>query len=471
MRQTLLLSAALAVIAGALSAATLGTVTTIVGEPSDLALDEARGRLYIVNSSQSRIEIYSIAQKTLLTPITVDPLPISAAMSRNGRYLYVTAYSAGTLDVIDLSAGTIAMRVSLPAAPEGVAVGADERVLITSAGTGTTASPQNTLLLYDPSSGSVTGIPVTLPGPTTPTSGQAVSRSRLIATPDGSYIIGLNNPSTTTRQIFVYETASASVLRSRTVTNISSVLSVSPDGSRFLAGLSMFETATLNVIAQQNAANSTYAFPTNANFNTQSNQGGSVFAPDGSVLYTAFNFAPVNSTQSNISQVMLNDPDNLLIKLAIQLPQNLIGRMVIASNGANIYALSESGFMVLPVSTIYDNPIAVPQSSVVLLTHDQCGHDESGKGPVHRHGASGHRGHYGYAGPGYHHGHRRFYRTGRRFSRRRFPHPGAGWRQRRHHHDSRGRHHHHPRHREPRAEYDDRDCHGNRAHPEHQTDR
>ena len=89
------------------------------------------------------------------------------------------------------------------------------------------------------------------------------------------FIIGLNNPTTTTRQVFVYEVASGSVLRSRSVTSISSVLAVSADGSRFMAGLTLFDTATLTVIAQQNAANSTYLFPVNVNFNTQTNQGGS----------------------------------------------------------------------------------------------------------------------------------------------------------------------------------------------------
>src|SRR5262249_6676167 len=127
------------------------------------------------------------------------------------------------------------------------------------------------------------------------------------------------------------------------------------------------------VMAQQNSANSSYPFPTTANFNTQSNQGGSAFAPDGSVLYSAFNIAPVNSTQPSVSQLMLNDPDNLLINLAVQLPENLIGRMISTADGTTLYGLSDSGFMVLPVSTIYNNPIAVPQSSVVLVTHDQCG--------------------------------------------------------------------------------------------------
>ena len=131
-------------------------------------------------------------------------------------------------------------------------------------------------------------VPVAPPAPTSaglaPSTGRVyiTSRSHLETSRDGRYIIGMNNPSTTTRQVFVYEVASGSVLRSRSVTSISSVLSVSADGSKFMAGLTLFDARSLAVLAQQNAANSTYLFPANVNFNTQANQGGSVFAPDGS---------------------------------------------------------------------------------------------------------------------------------------------------------------------------------------------
>src|SRR6185295_4176918 len=146
----------------------------------------------------------------------------------------------------------------------------------------------NSLLIYDPNAttGSITSVAVAPPAPAAPQlappSGRVYmsSRSQLRTSSDGRFIIGLNNPTASTRQVFVYETASGSVLRSRSVTSISSVLSVSADGSRFMAGLTLFDTATLSVIAQQNAANSTYLFPANVNFNTQANQGGSVFAID-----------------------------------------------------------------------------------------------------------------------------------------------------------------------------------------------
>ena len=55
------------------------------------------------------------------------------------------------------------------------------------------------------------------------------------------------------------------------------------------------------------------------------------------------------------------------------MPENLTGNMVISSNGATIYALSQSGFLIIPVSTIYDNPIASIESPAVLLAYDQCG--------------------------------------------------------------------------------------------------
>jgi len=368
-------------LAGIASPATFGTVVPVTGAPTDLVLDEARARLYVVNGTQDRIEVYATRQRRFLNPIPTCAMPLAAALARNGRFLYVACYDAASLDVIDLETLGLWKRVSLPASPEGIAVGADERVLITTLGSGSNNS-ENRMLLYDPSAveaESLRAVATTLPAPTTPAStptpGRAynVSRSHLVATPDGRLIIGLNNPTTNTRQVFVFEVASGSVLRSRSISNISSVLSVSPDGSRFMAGLSLFDTETLAILAQQNAANSMHPFEGNVNFNTQQNQGGSVFSPDGAWLYTAFNIAPVGSTQTNSSQLMLNDPENLLIQMALQLPENLTGKMVIASDGGTVYALSQSGFMSLPVSAIYDSPIALPETAAVLLTNDQCG--------------------------------------------------------------------------------------------------
>src|SRR2546428_4710602 len=81
--------------------ATFGTVVTLLGGASDLVLDEARGRLYLVNSNSNRIEVYSTTQRRYLNPIATSARPLSAAMSRTGKFLYVSSFDQSSLNVID----------------------------------------------------------------------------------------------------------------------------------------------------------------------------------------------------------------------------------------------------------------------------------------------------------------------------------------------------------------------------------
>lgn len=364
-------------------AATFGTVTTVVGSISDIVLDEPRRRLYLVNSSQNRVEVYSIppSPTRLLSSIATDPLPLSAAMSWDGQFLYVTSFDASALNIIDLNTFQIVGRPSLPARPEGIAVGNDGRALITTIGTGP-GNTQNVLLIYDPAdNGRVYNVVVTPPAPQSPLlpppSGRAflTNRSQLRASDDGSIIVGANITSNTTRVVFVYEVASGTVLRSRGIANVSGVLAISPDNSKFMSGLTLFDTQTLEVLAQQNLANAPYPIQPGTNFNLIQNQGGSIFSPDGTLLYSAFNVAPFQNppARPNVSQLMLNDPDNLLIHMALQMPENLAGKMVITSDGGTIFAISESGFTAIPIGTANRNPIVDLSTRVVHLANDQCG--------------------------------------------------------------------------------------------------
>jgi len=129
--------------------ATLGSVTPLVGGASDIVLDEARRRVYLVNSALHQVEVFSIPQRRMLSPMRTSRLPASAAMSRDGQFLYVACYDGTALDVIDLEKMAAIKSVSLPAKPEGVAVGGDGRVLITTIGTGA-GNQANILLVYDP---------------------------------------------------------------------------------------------------------------------------------------------------------------------------------------------------------------------------------------------------------------------------------------------------------------------------------
>ena len=365
-------------------AATFGRIVPLVGGATDIVLDEARGRIYLTSSLQNSLQVYSI-QGQFVAKIPTDATPLSAALSRDRKYVYVTCYDASVLDVIDLDALALSASVALPSKPEGVSVGKDGRVLISTTGSGTSGA-SNVLLLYDPTPNAqvvLTNLPVAPAPPAPPTlppqpPGRPflATHSQLAATRDGSTIVGINAAATGSPVVFVYESASNTVLRSRLVAGTSTVISISDDGTRFLCGPDLFDTATLQVLAQENAANAPFpiVFTGTNNFNVQSSQGGGAFAPDGQTLYAAFDVSPIQTPPAapNVSQLMLNDPDNLLIRMGLELPENLAGKMVISSDGATIYALSDSGFTILAVGTIARSPLAVPSTNAVLLTRDPC---------------------------------------------------------------------------------------------------
>src|SRR5260370_3604092 len=76
---------------------------------------------------------------------------------------------------------------------------------------------------------------------------------------------------------------------------------------------------------------------------------------------------------TNAGQITVNTPDTMLIQLGIKLQENLGGKMVITSDGAMAYAISQSGFIVLPIGTLKNQPLGMPDSTVALLASDQCG--------------------------------------------------------------------------------------------------
>ncbi len=378
--------AALAMAQTVNTGATFGTVVNLGGEPRDIVIDELRGRLYLVNANANRIDIYDYRQGRVTGNIPVGTFPNSAAMSRDNAYLYVANVSSSSLTQIELGTDRVMGIVSLPARPEGVAVGSDGRVLITTQGTGTN-NATSTLLLYDPRQENglqISSVPspptITTPNPlpavfvgrpATPFPG------RLITTPDGNFIVGMvainQTANTASTTLFVYEVASATVLRNRTVTGQSTVLSISPDGAYFMAGSTLYDTANLNVIAQSTTANLPFQLPVNPNnnFNAQANYGGSSFSGDGATVFGAFNNATTGQ-RTTAATLLVSNPRNLGTSLGIKLPESVTGRMVITSDGAEIFAISESGLTRIPIATLFDYPILQPETTQVFLAIDEC---------------------------------------------------------------------------------------------------
>ena len=358
------------------TAAAFGQVISLGATPSDMVLDESRQRLYLVNQSANRIDVFSTTTNSVVRNILVGPGPQAAAMSVDNAYLYVTNAGNSTVSVIDLSGSFVTQTVSMPAVPQGVAVGADGRALI-----GTAAG---TLLILDRTQAAAnqltvvpTPAPPSMPAPLPSITLQKPNTtfpSRLIRTPNGQYIVGLTNPAPAQTYLFVYEVSSGSILQSRTVTGQSSVLAMSPDGSRFMAGYTLYDVAALSILAQMNNANAPFSF--SAPFSAVQNAGGSVFSPDGTTIYGAFNVAaaatPTLLPVPNSSTLLVSDPGNLAIKLGIRLPESIVANMVMTSDGANAWGLSQSGLIWLPLSTLYQYPILAVDTTQVFLTRNPC---------------------------------------------------------------------------------------------------
>jgi YVTN family beta-propeller protein len=363
---------------------TFGTVIPISGgTPSDVVIDQIRGLLYLVNTTGNNVQVLNTATNTVVNTITVGAGPLAAAMSMDGNWLYVTNGIGLSVSVINLNTQAQTQVVSLPAAPQGVEVGGDGRALITTAGTGTAALPANTLLIFDQTQAAASQLTavVTPPPPSTPVplTPQTLATpttkfySKLMRTPSGQYIVGIFSPTASTTYMFVYEVSSGTILRNRTVAGQSTVLSMSPDGSRFMAGYTLYDINTLNALGQMNNANA--PFPLTVTFSNVLNTGGSVFSTDGKTLYAAFNQSTATATPlppTNATTLLVADPTNLAISLGINLPESIVAKMVMSSDGTNAWSLSASGLIYLPISKLYSYPILAPSATQVFLSQNPC---------------------------------------------------------------------------------------------------
>jgi YVTN family beta-propeller protein len=368
--------------------AQFGQVISLGGQPADLVLDESRSRLYAVSSGANRVVVYNYAAERIDDYVEVGKFPSAAAMSMDKRFLYVANVESSTLSVVDLDSLRVTQTVPVPARPEGVEVGFDGRVLISTQGTGLN-NAQNTLLIFDPSQS--TGLQlsaVASPPPlSTPTPLPAVFvgrpatpfAGRMVRTPDGQFIVGMVaiNQTATSAQttLFVYEAASGTVLRNRTVTGQSTVLAMSPDGTRFMAGSSLYDIATLNVIGEINTANYPFFVTLQGNpaVNLQNNFGGSVFSADGATIYGAFNVqtgAP--NTRPLSDALVMASSKNLAVRLGLRMPESILGKIVATEDGTTAFATSESGVIRLPLGSLFDYPILMPETTQVFLAVDPC---------------------------------------------------------------------------------------------------
>ena len=152
--KTRILGLTMVLTAGLGMAGTFGTVISIGGEAADLALDEARGVLYVADFTGSRIDVISLSSYALKTSINVPNQPSSISVSPDDHWLIMTNYGnnatpaaqTNMVTLLDLTNNYARQTFTLSDTPLGVAFGLDGNALIVTA---------TSFQLFNPSTGSI----------------------------------------------------------------------------------------------------------------------------------------------------------------------------------------------------------------------------------------------------------------------------------------------------------------------------
>lgn len=365
-------------------AANIGTVVPVVGQVADLAYDEQRSLVYLANFTGNRVDVYSVEGGTLLSPISAGLSPASLAISPDGQTLYVANANTAqpwSITVVNLNTQEPVNTISLASRPDAVAVGYDGAIVV--------LGPAG-LFRIDPATGQPFQLPVSVP-PSPPglpnIPGSAVPsgfRAGMVTSAAGNLIVGLSQLNAANGRLFVYDVASATVVRARNVTGVSAILSISGDGSRFMAGPFLFDTQTMSILGRAGTPSLNPVLT-----------GGSVFSVDGNTVYSTF------STQPPINPLNTNNPQNpggavlpgiggrvpgaptqgvlqlmratsLTPLLGLRLAEAINPKIVASPDGQNLFAISTSGLMVIPIGRLNQLPVLAVDTSNVVLSVNIC---------------------------------------------------------------------------------------------------
>lgn len=357
--------ATLIVLAGALPllAAPFGRAVPIGGQASDLALDEARGVLYVANFTANRIEVVSLSNGSVQSSMNVAPQPGSLAISPDGRWLAVTHFGNFTspnvprnaLTLIDL-ATTARQTYVLSSAPLGVAFGAEGLALVVTA---------TEFLEFDPVTGVVRQIDTvqnvtakTLPQPPVSFPPNIVAAS-MAASGDGRFIFGLSD---TIR--FRYDVLNRRLLSlgyTSTPAFGPRAVSVNRDGTNYTAGWGLFDRRG-TLMAQ---------FPDPAGL---LNLGGHAYDTARGVIYSQVPDSKAAANLMNLPPPVLQvvDAQNLAVLERIELPENLAGKAVLSADSQMMYGISDSGVLFLPVGQLSSQRRVVATQEDVIVRTNSC---------------------------------------------------------------------------------------------------
>ncbi len=362
----------LLLLAPAVWGATFGTVVAIGGQASDIALDEQRGVLYIANFSANRIEVMSTSDYSIRTSMNVAAQPGSLALSPDGQFLVVTHFGnfqapnapANALTVIDLKSN-VKQTFAMGFPPLGVAFGIDNRALIVTT---------NDFLLFDPVSGVMQGLGTvadvtasTLPA-VPPSFPPQIIAASVGASGNGRKVYGLTDTIRFSYDVVTKQVAALGY--TSTPTMGPRVVSVSRDGSMWAGGWSVYSPRGWPVVQFPNASG-------------ELNVGSHAIDSARGIIYAQIPEAVTSSAETPVDPaageppakppvLMILDADNLRVRERLLLQENLAGRAALSAGGEVMYAVSDSGVMVLPVGSLDRQRRVVASQPDVVFRGNFC---------------------------------------------------------------------------------------------------
>jgi uncharacterized protein (TIGR03437 family) len=336
-----------ALMAGPALAGVFGTVVPIGGEGADLALDEARGLLYIANFTANRIDVMSLANKQVQTSINVPAQPSSLSISQDGHWLVVAQYgnnaapatSQNGLTLIDLTNNYAQQNFALGNTPLGVSFGVDGNALVVTSGE---------FMVFNPSQGTTTTLTTI-----SAAAGQAIPQpavnfppnitgASLAVSADYTAIYGLANTGSQSLS-FYYDVI-------HHTPHYAQYTSSPPQGPAAVAVARDGSYAVMGWIRVNQALQDTAEFPSPSGV---FNVGGHALDSANNVVYSQVPQSGATNTGQGVTPLLqVLSADNLTVLSTLLLPENLAGKAVIKSDSSVIYALSSSGVTVLPVGTL-----------------------------------------------------------------------------------------------------------------------
>ncbi len=375
---TISLAAALTSVVTPSNAATFGTVVPIGGHASDIALDESRGLLYVANFTANRIDVMSIADGTVHTSMNVSPQPGAISMSPDNQFLLVAHFgnfttpstSTNGLTLINLNDST-RQTFSTGDTPLGVAFVADgTAIVVTTTG----------IYQFDPVSGvmnvlgTFAALATSLPAKATTFPTQVILAS-LDTTPDRTVVYGVAQDTSNTQAFYRFDLNKGTLFASGFQASPKPLprVAVNADGAWAIMGEFKMDS-TLHFLNE---------FP---NTIVSTNIGGNAVDSKNGILYSQFALLnpptiPSSSSSSTSSStpavttppvLLLLDSDNLTVRDQIVMTENMTGRAILSSDGTVLYAVSDSGVMILPVGNLKQYHRLTTSQSDIFVSGNFC---------------------------------------------------------------------------------------------------